>query len=166
MKRTPNLTEKPECRLNKPARHNNDEIWLRYHLWSLSERFTTVGVTHAWDRVQGCCQGQFNVIGFSICQVDSAPSGIPVRTFGIVNINRISIPLKQRLKAFFSWNFLWSFCTYGYYVHARMCTLISGKRKVPHESTFRWEFLKKADLSRKNLGISLTALILSLLYWS
>lgn len=100
--RTPNLTEKPECRLNKPARHNNDEIWLRYHLWSLSERFTTVGVTHAWDCLQGCCQGQFNVIGFSICQVNSAPSGIPVRTFGIVNINRISIPLKQRRKAFFS----------------------------------------------------------------
>lgn len=34
-----NLTEKSECRLNKPSRHNNDDNRLHYDLFSLSERF-------------------------------------------------------------------------------------------------------------------------------
>lgn len=94
-RRTPNLREKSKNRLIKPACPDNDENRLHYDLWSLSERFTAVGATHAWDRLQGCCQGQFNVLGFSICHIDSTLSGIPVRTSGIVNINRIMIPLKR-----------------------------------------------------------------------
>ena len=87
------------CTLNKPACHNNDESRLHYVLLSLFLWFTAVKATHAWDGLQGCCQGEFNVLGFSVflgaCHIGSALTGIPAGTSGIVNINRILIPPKH-----------------------------------------------------------------------
>lgn len=87
------------CTLNKPACHNNDENRLHYVLLSLFLWFTAVKATHAWDGLQGCCQGEFNVLGFSVflgaCHIGSALTGIPAGTSGIVNINRILIPPKH-----------------------------------------------------------------------
>ncbi len=87
------------CTLNKPACHNNDESRLHYVLLSLFLWFTAVKATHAWDGLQGCCQGEFNVLGFSVflgaCHIGSALTGIPAGTSGIVNINRVLIPPKH-----------------------------------------------------------------------
>lgn len=88
------------CTLNKPACRNNDESRLHYVLLSLFLWFTAVKVTRAWDSLQGCCQGEFNVLGFSVflraCHIGSALTRIPAGTSGIVNINRILIPPKYR----------------------------------------------------------------------
>lgn len=87
------------CTLNKPACHNNDERRLHYVLLSLFLWFTAVRATRAWDGLQGCCQGEFHVLGFSIflggCHISSALTGIPAGTSGIVNNNRILIRLKD-----------------------------------------------------------------------
>lgn len=72
------------CTLNKPACHNNDESRLHYVLLSLFLWFTAVEATRAWDGLQGCCQGEFNVLGFSVfpgaCHIGSALTGIPDHT--------------------------------------------------------------------------------------
>lgn len=112
---THTIWQKAKCglRRNQPAGHNTHENWLDYDLWRLFVWFSAVRGTHAWDRLQGCCQGQSNVLGFSIflgaCQKDSTPAGVPVRTSGSMNINRILTPPKQILQ-----KFLWSVedCTY------------------------------------------------------
>lgn len=89
-----------DCTLNKPACHNNDGSRLHYVLLSLFLRFTAVGATRAWDGLQGCCQGEFNVLGFGVflggCHIGSALTGGPAGTSGIVNNNRILILLKHR----------------------------------------------------------------------
>lgn len=113
---THTIWQKAKCglRRNQPAGHNTHENWLYYDLWSLFVRFTAVRGTHAWDCLQGCCQGQSNVLGFSIfleaCQKDSTPAGVPVRTSGSMNINRILTPPKQILRKILWWVEDFTYC--------------------------------------------------------